>query len=181
MSAASLAKKNCEYWRGLWEQYQSDHPGAFGVESFSEWALKNDPELMPKVNPKAVLRRRIRQALREIRIKDPDGVIVRGMLPAKTPAFDGNGNMVFDVKYDHIHRMSADHALLAFENRDENIGKQRRSATRDLQSFLKHNPNAKGQEHNFTFAFMEEEPEPQAVQKIARPRKKSRGLEPFKP
>jgi hypothetical protein len=174
MSAASLAKKNCEYWQGLWEKYQGEHPGAFGVESFSEWALKNDPDLMPKVNPKVVLRRRIRQALREIRIKDPDGVIVRGMLAAKTPSFDSNGNMVFDVKYDHIHRMSADHALLAFENRDENISKQQRSATRDLQSFLKHNPNAKGHEHNFVFAFMTEEPETPVVQKIGTKKKKPR-------
>jgi hypothetical protein len=185
MSAVSSAKrakkKGCEYWQDLWEKYQKSHPGAFGVEQFTEWLLDNGHTNVPKVDPKTVLHRQIRKALREIRIKDPDGVIVRGMLPAKTPIVDRNGNMVFDVQYDHIHRMSADHALLAFEQRDENIGKQQRSASRDLQSFLRHNPNAEGHEKNFVFAFMQDEPEPQIVQKIARPLKKSKGKEPFKP
>jgi hypothetical protein len=175
MSTVSLAKKECEQFQSLWEQYQKEHPGAFGVEPFTEWLLDNGHAMLPKVNPKTILHRRIKKALREIRIKDPDGAIVRGMLPAKVPIIDSNGNMVFDVQWDHIHRMSADHALLSFDQRDGNINKQRRSAKRDLQSFLKFNPNAKGHEHTFdTFSFMEEdyEPEDKPVQKISKPKKK---------
>jgi hypothetical protein len=171
MSTVSLAKKSCEYWQALWEEYQRAHPGAFGVEAFTEWTLANNHTQLPKVNPRTVLYRQVKKALREIRIQDPDGVIVRGMLPAKVPVVDSNGNMVFDVQYDHIHRMTADHALLAFDQRDQNISKQKRSASRDLHSFLRHNPNAKGHEQSFLFEFMEEEPEPQVVQKIGKPKK----------
>jgi hypothetical protein len=62
--------------------------------------------------------------------------------------------------------MSADHALLSFEQRDENIGKQQRSATRDLRSFLANNPNANGHEHQFVFAFITDEPEQRVVETI---------------
>lgn len=174
MSTVSLAKKDCDQWQLLWEEYQKSHPGAFGVEAFTDWCLENDRTNLPKVNPKTILHRRIKKALREIRIKDPDGAIVRGMLPAKTPIVDSKGNMVFDVQWDHIHKMSADHALLSFDQRDGNIKKQRRSANRDLSSFLKFNPNAKGHEHAFLFSFMDEdseEPERKTPQKIRRPKK----------
>lgn len=175
MSKASLAKKSeCEEWQALWEKFQKERPGAFGVAPFTEWCLANGHADLPKVNPLAILHRKIRQALREVRTRDPDGTLVRGMLPAKVPAVDENGNMTFDVEWDSIHRMSADHALLSFEQRDQNIGKQRRSANRDLQSFLKFNPNAKGHESDFRyFSFMDDPSEtPPPPQKIKKPKRK---------
>ena len=173
MSRVSLAKKGCEYWQSLWEKFQKETPGAFGVEAFTKWCLDNHHASLPKVDPEVILHRKIRQALREVRTRDPDGVLVRGMLPAKVPSLDKNGNMTFDVEWDSIHRMSADHALLSFDQRDQNIGKQRRSASRDLQSFLKFNTNAKGHEDEFRyFAFMEDAPEPRPVQKIKKPKRK---------
>ena len=63
--------------------------------------------------------------------------------------------------------MSADFALSAFSQRDENIDKQRRSATRDVQSFLDNNPNAKGHEKQFgVFSFMLEEAAPVVVETV---------------
>ena len=99
------------------------------------------------------------------------------MLPAAVPHFDEDGQMYLKVVYDHIHTMSVDHAMLVFDGRDTNITKQRRSATRDLASFLDNNPNAKGHESQFVFGFMacEEAPRPQPVERIAeKPVKKKR-------
>lgn len=74
--------------------------------------------------------------------------------------------MYLDVVYDHIHSMTVDHALLAFDQRNGNITKQKRSATRDLQSVLDNNPNVKGHEEKFLFDFLDEAPETSLVEKV---------------
>jgi hypothetical protein len=84
------------------------------------WAVGKGLLEDPKLNPRKELVRRARRAVREVRIKDEQGRTVREMLPAKIPVgVDDNGNMLFQVMYDHIHKMTADHALLSFDQRAE--------------------------------------------------------------
>jgi hypothetical protein len=56
--------------------------------------------------------------------------------------------------------MSVDHALTSLSQRDAIIEQQRRSATRDVQSFLDNNPSAHGYRSQFVFGFMLEEAAP---------------------
>jgi len=157
-----------EQWARLWRRYQSEHPGPFLVEDFVDWALALRLADLPKVDAKKALIRKARQATRAARITDKQGRVVRELLPAKIPIkVDENGQiLLFEVQYDHLHTMSLDHALLAFDQRDDNIRKQKRRATSDLQSFLDNNPNAKGREHQFVFEFVHEESETQKVEVI---------------
>ncbi len=89
---------------------------------------------------------------------------VREMLPMKIESPDETGGGVSDVVWDHIHKMSLDHALSSFDQRD--INKQKRSASRDLQSCLDNNPNVAKHKSQFQFDFMTEELEEQIVEKI---------------
>jgi hypothetical protein len=114
--------------------------------------------------PRSPLNRQPEGAGRNARIGDPQGRKVREMLPVRVEAVDARGNRMFQVAWDHIHEMSLDHALTAFDQRDINIEKQKRSATRDLQSCLENNPNVTGHESQFQFAFMTEETESQLVE-----------------
>jgi hypothetical protein len=88
------------------------------------------------------------------------------MLPVKTEAVDANGNRIFEMVWDHIHEMSLDHAIASFDQRDRNTNKQRRAATKDVQSCLENNPNVVGHEENFVFDFMLEETGAQVVEII---------------
>lgn len=63
--------------------------------------------------------------------------------------------------------MSLDHALTSFSQRDEVITKQKRAASRDLDSCLENNPNVKEHQQLFQFAFMEEEPVAIVEEKIS--------------
>ena len=168
-SVKSTAKTEAEIWKDISQRYQREHPGAFRPADVVEYALQHGLADLPTVDPKAILKKKFKEAMRRLRMKDPQGRTVRTMLAAKVPngLTDEDGNLLFDLKYDHIHRMSVDHALNAFEQRDSNITKQRRSATRDLESFLENNPNAQGQEHQFEFDFMKEQEETQVVKAIA--------------
>src|SRR5262245_16980343 len=122
MSIVSSARSNIEHWRRTREQYQAEHPGAFLLEEFLDWAIEKKLVDLPKVNPKQILRRRAKDALRA-KIRDPQDRIVREVLPAKIPLqVDANGQLLlFEIRYDHIHTMSEDHALLAFALCESNI------------------------------------------------------------
>jgi hypothetical protein len=150
------------------QQYQHEYPGSFRAEDLVEWALEEGLIDLPKVNRKRLLVLKARQAARASRIQDKQGRTVREVLPAKIPLkVDENGNiLLFEVRYDHIHTMSADHALLSFDQRDENIKKQQRSATRDLESFLENNPHAEGRQRLFDFDFVREDAGVQVVEKV---------------
>jgi hypothetical protein len=167
MSKASPAKNSAESWQFIWREYQREHPGAFRPIDVVNWAIERGLADLPKINPRSILVRNIKRAAREIKITDPQDRIVREMLPARIPFFDENGQMYLDVVYDHIHSMTVDHALLAFDQRDGNITKQKRSATRDLQSVLDNNPNVKGHEEKFLFDFLEDAPAKPTVEKVA--------------
>lgn len=168
MSHTNTAKTEAEIWSDISQQFQKEHPGAFRPNDVVEYALRHGLADLPTVDPKAILRKRFKEAMRRLRMDDPQERRVRTMLAAKVPngLTDEHGNLLFDLKYDHIHRMSMDHALNAFEQRDGSITKQRRSATRDLESFLDNNPNAYGHEHQFEFDFMKEQEEEQVVETI---------------
>jgi len=110
---------------------------------------------------------KVKKAARAARIRDPQNRKVRAMLPVKVKKTDESGNLLLcEVVWDHIHKMSCDHALLAFEQRDENINKQKRAATRDLESCLENNPNVQGKKQKFLFDFMLEEHEASVVEEI---------------
>lgn len=169
MSLKSMAKTDAEAWKDISQQYQKEHPGAFRPDDVVEFALRHGLASLPTVDPKTILKKRFKDAMRRMRMDDPQGRRVRTMLAAKVPngLSDEDGNLLFDLRYDHIHGMSVDHALNAFEQRDSNIAKQRRSASRDLESFLENNPNAEGYEYQFEFDFMKEPEEEQVVETIS--------------
>ena len=166
MSTKSLAKTGTEYWIFVRKLFQKEHPGAFSDDKLLEWAFANDYVDLPKPNPRAILKRELKRTLRTARIHDLQGRKVREMLPARIEAVDAAGNRVFDVMWDQIHEMTLHHALTSFDQRDANINKQNRSASRDLQSCLKNNPNVAGHESQFQFDFMAEESEVQVVEEI---------------
>ncbi|MHC4401184.1 MAG: hypothetical protein ACYTG0_16035 [Planctomycetota bacterium] len=166
MSKRSLARTLTQQWESIWREYQSEHPGAFADDDLLDWALKQDLVDLPRTNPRALLKRQLKRALRAARIRDPQGRKVREMLAVKTEAMDANGNRIFEVVWDHIHEMSLDHALTSFDQRDRNINKQRLVATKDVQSCLDNNPNVVGHESQFVFDFMTEETEAQIVETI---------------
>lgn len=166
MSKRSLAKTGTEYWEFVWKQFKKGHPGAFSDDKLLDWALENDYANLPRPNPRAILKRELKRALRGARIRDPQGRKVRQMLPVRTDAVDAAGNRIFAVIWDHIHEMTLDHALASFDQRDTNINKQKRSASRDLRSCLENNPSVAGHESQFQFDFMTEESEVQVVEEI---------------
>lgn len=166
MSTKSLAKTVAEQWEYTLQQYQKERPGAFCDDDLLDWALENGYADLPKPNPRAVLKRDLKKTLRAARMHDPQGRKVRAMLPIRVDAMDANGQRIFEVVWDHIHKMSLDHALTTFDQRDVNINKQKRSATRDLESCLENNPNVAGHKLQFQFDFMTEEPEVQVVETV---------------
>ncbi len=166
MSRKSLARTGLEYWKFVLQQYRKVHPGAFSDDRLIDWAIENGYADLPKPNPRAILKRQLKRTLRAARIHDQQGRKVREMLPARVEAVDDAGNRVFEVMWDHIHEMTLDHALTSFDQRDENINKQKHSAARDLRSCLENNPNVAGHEKQFQFDFMTEGPEEQVVEEI---------------
>jgi hypothetical protein len=159
MSVGKSAKTQQEYFEWVRDLYKKKHPGGFTAEQVVDWGVEKGYFQDPKVNPRTILVKKFKSALRTCRIIDKQNRKVRGYLPAKIPTHtDENGNLIFDVVWDHIHEMSAEHAMLSFTQRDENIDKQKRSASRDVHSFVDNNPNAKGMESQFLFGFMIEEP-----------------------
>lgn len=154
MLGPRIAKTQTEFWEYIYRLYQAERPGPFRMEDAVDWALENGLADLPEVDPRKMLIKQARTAVRAARIHDPQNRKIRAFLPAKLERIDERGNRIFDVVYDHIHRMNLDHAFNAFEQRDENINRQRKSASRDLASFLENNPNAKGYENQFVFDFM---------------------------
>ncbi len=161
MSVGSSAKTQQEYFEWVRDLYKKKNPGCFTAEQVVEWGVTHGHLDEPRINARAILVKKFKTSLRTCRIIDRQNRKVRGYLPAKIPVkTDDKGNLIFDVVWDHIHEMSADHAMLSFTQRDENIEKQKRSATRDVGSFLDNNPNALGIEDQFLFGFMIEDSPP---------------------
>jgi hypothetical protein len=161
-----LAKGHDECLWDLMDSYRRERGGAYSMEDLSDWILANRLLPPPRVNPRQILVRKLKQAARRRRFTDLQGRAVRTMVAAKYERLDENGNMILEVVWDYLHEMSVDHALVSFSQRDENICKQRRSATRDVQSFIDNNPNAKGHEAQFQFGFMLEEPRKVVVETV---------------
>lgn len=146
--------------------YRQEHPGPLRMEDVAEWIIRNKDWDPPRPNPKRILTRDLKRSAREHRMSDPQGRTVRVMHAAKIERVDLNGNLVFDVVWDHLYEMSLDHGIMAFMQRHENIGKQCNSLHRDTQSFNDNNPNARGHEIQLSFTFMVEEPVEQIVETI---------------
>lgn len=128
------------------------------MEDAAQWGLNCGILPTPRVQPVRYYARLMKQAARRQRFHDPQGRIVRCMLAAKLERVDTNGNRIFDVMWNHLHAMDLNHALTAFRQRDEMIERQRRAATRDVESVVDNNPKVRGYEGQFKFAFMLEEP-----------------------
>lgn len=176
MSQGSLARTKTEHYRDAWTQYQEVYPGSFSAEKFVDWALQKRLIDIPKLNPKRMLVRDAKRAMRSFKFTDAQGRRnVREMIAARVPRVDSKGNRVFEVIWDHIHRMSKDHALTAFEQQDHNITRQRKAATRNMESFLANNPNAGGVESQFVFDFMLHEPVEEEVDVIPETATNSQG------
>jgi hypothetical protein len=166
MSLGSLAKEEADYIADWRREYKQTHPGPLRAEEFAQWILDNKDWNAPKQRPLSILTKRIRICFRKERMQDKQGRTVRSILPIKTERIDSAGNQIIDVVYDHIHEMDLHHALLAFSQRDQNINRQKRSASRDLQSALDNNPHLRGHADQFEFGFMVEEPAAQLTEQI---------------
>jgi hypothetical protein len=138
------------------------------MDGLAEWALENHLWKLPDYNEKRVFATKFKKAARRRRMRDGRQRLVRTVIAAKFRCIDENGQQYFDVMWDYLHETTVDFALVSFQQRDKNITKQRRSATRDLQSLLEFNPNMKGHEESFGhFAFMAEEPQQVVVEQVA--------------
>jgi hypothetical protein len=166
MSWKSLGKTTDEVYLDLLEQYRQTHPGAVRMEDIGKWIEVRRLLPTPRMSAAAIHTRKLKQAARRKRMKDAKGRTVREFLAVKIEKLTANGQKVFDVIWDQLHEMSLDHALSAFAQRDDIIGKQQRAASRDVQSCLDFNPNVKGHEEQFRFAFMVEESLPVVTETI---------------
>ena len=159
MLTTSTARTADEIYLDIFQKFRDDNPGRrVRMEDVARHIHDQGLLPTPSVDVVQLHTRKLKQAARRKRINDLKGRKIRPWLAAKIERFTANGQKVFDVVWDHIHEMSIDHALSAFGQRDDVIKKQKRSATRDLQSFLDFNPNAEGHERQFIFDFMDEEP-----------------------
>jgi hypothetical protein len=166
MLRKNIAKSHDEFLWDLMDSYYDQNGGGYSMEELSDWILDQGLLPTPNISPKKLLTRQLKQAARRRRFKDAQGRTVRKMLPAKHKRQDDNGNMYIDVVWDYLHEMSADHALMSFSQRDENIERQKMAATRDVNSCLENNPNVLGHEDQFKFGFMVEEQMPIVIEKI---------------
>jgi hypothetical protein len=142
------------------EAYREAHGRQpFRMEDAAQWILDTGLLPAPKINAARLLTRRLKQIARRNRFRDPQGRKVRTAIAAKIKRLGAKDNMILDVVWDWLHEMSLDHALLAFSQRDSNILKQRRAATREVHSFLENNPNAAGHADKFKqLSFLVDEP-----------------------
>ena len=97
MLKVRLRKSGTEMWQFIVRQYRNEIPGPFCDEDVLDWALDKGFAELPEVNPRAILRRDLKRALRASRMSDPQGRKVRVMVPIKQEAIDANGNRVFRV------------------------------------------------------------------------------------
>jgi len=166
MSRKSLGQTTDEVYLDLFQKYRQAHPGVVRMEDVGAWIEAQKMLPAPRISAAAIHTRKLKQAARRKRMKDPTGRTVREFLAIKIEKLTANGQKVFDVIWDQLHEMSLDHALIAFSQRDDIIGKQQRAATRDVQSCLEYNPNVKGHDDQFRFAFMAEESMPVVTETI---------------
>ncbi len=157
-SSLSASKNTDEVYLDLMKDYRRLNPGGFRAEDIGVWIEMNELLPKPKVSASAVHAKKLKDALRRKRVHDAKYGNVREWIAAKIEHFTENSQMVMDVIWDHIYEMSLDHALTAFQQRDEIITKQRRAATRCVESCLDNNPNVKGHRELFLFQFMDEAP-----------------------
>jgi hypothetical protein len=169
MSKKSLAKGHDELLAELIDKYAESHGGGgFRMEDVTEWILAEGLLPLPKIDPRRLLTRKLKQAARKRKLTDAQGRTVRQMIAAKIERISAEGkNLILDVVWDFLHTMSVDHALIAFTQRDEIIEKHRLSATREVHSFLDNNLNARGHESQFEFKFMLESPSEQVQESLA--------------
>ena len=179
MSVVRVAKAYRDCLVEFVRDYQGKHPGPVNLKHVATWLLDNDICGLPRRSQVNQLAKELAAAARAKRITDLQGRRVRAMHAVKAERVDANGNRIFDVVWDHIHEMSADHATASFTQRHSNIEKQCVSHNRDVQSFNENNPNARDIQLTFEYIFDHaiEEPGPQVVEKIA----ESNGEEKPKP
>ena len=168
MSKKSLVKTHDDMLVDLINEYRRKH-GACRMEDVMEWIWANDLVDKPKVNPKAILTKKLKQAARRKKFRDAQGRTVRELIAAKIEREDARGQKYIDVIWDHIHEMSLSHALTAYTQCDEIIDKQCKSATRNVVSSLENNPNLAGYEDQFVFRFMREAAVEETVEEISEP------------
>ena len=166
MSQKSLGKSTDEVYLDLVEDYLRLFPGRVKPDAFGRWVEMNGLLPNPKSSAAKIHSAKLKQAFRRKRKLDPQNRKVREWLPAKIEDWS-SGQLTMDVVWDKLDEMSLDHALTAFSQRDAGITKQKRAATRDLESCLENNPNLKGYQQLFQFSFMEEEPVAIVEEKIS--------------
>jgi len=165
MSRKGLAKTSDETYVQLWADFKTKY-GPCRMEDVAQWISDNQLLPDPKIDAVVAHTRKLKQAARRQRGRDPQGRTVRTIIPAKIERTDESGNTVIDVVWDYLREMSVHHAMTAFSQREEGIEKQKKAASREVRSFLDNNPNAKGHEEQFKFDFMTEEAQPMVEEAI---------------
>ena len=64
MSKKNTGRTEAEMWELIWLQYQRENPGAFRSEDVVDWALKKGLADLPRMDPKAILKRKLKSAMR---------------------------------------------------------------------------------------------------------------------
>jgi hypothetical protein len=153
MSKKTLAKQYCDFVMDWFRECHRANAGPVRMEDVVKWCLDEGHLEPPKVDPQRWYTRIFKQLARTRRFRDRQLRNVRELIPAKIERQGSNGQKYFDVVWDYLHEMSLGHALTAFSQRDENIAKQCRAASRDVESDLDNNPNLLLQHHFFGTTF----------------------------
>jgi hypothetical protein len=166
MSGTSTAKAIDEQYLDAFKEFRRLAGAGVRIRDVAAWIDKNEKVPKPKINTIEIHARKLKQAIRKKRIRDLCGRQIQPVVAIKIEKLTAGGQKIFDVVYDYLHEMSLDHALCHFGQKEDNIAKQRRASTRNLQSCLDFNPNVKGHEDKFRFLFILDDSGPAVEESI---------------
>jgi|GEM_PF-2567520 len=157
MSVKNTARKIDDVYMDHFHEFRDRCGRAVRMEEVAKWIHDNQLIPDPHVDPVKLHVRKLKQAARKKRIRDLKGRVVREVVAVKIEKMTAGGQKILDVMWDYLHEMSLDNSLTHFDQRDQNITKQRLAATRDMESCLDFNPNVAGCRGQFVFGFIMEE------------------------
>ena len=133
MSTTNTDKTVDEQYLALFAEYRELVGKGVRVKEFARWIADNKKLPEPVVDIAVLHARRAKNAIRRKRVRDLCGRQIQPVVAIQIEKMTRGGQKVMDVIYDYLHGMSLDHALTHFEQKDKNIGKQRKASTRNLQ------------------------------------------------
>ena len=151
MSRTNTEKTVEEQYMELFEEFRRQQGGGVRAKDVAEWIDAQGKLPKPTVDAVTVHTRKLKQAIRKKRIRDLRGRQIQPIVAIKVEKMTSGGQTTFEFVYDYLHEMTLDHALAHFNQKDDNITKQKKASTRNLQSCLDFNPNVQGHEDEFNY------------------------------